>query len=390
MHCTYLARRIFTNYIGGAFSFILPMFSRIPFNRVNWITSSFLIGTLFLTLTAVPAYIWHFGLDWFQIALFFVMFSACGFSITLGYHRLFSHLSFQAHWSVKLFTLIFGAGAFENSALMWCCEHRTHHKHVDHDDDPYDVSKGLFHAHIGWLLFKLRPDVTYDNVPDLKKDKLVMWQHRNVQLIAVLVAFVGPAIVGYFRGGWQSALGAFLIAGVARVVVLQHATFCINSLCHYIGKRPYSSECSARDSWITAIVTFGEGYHNYHHEFQHDYRNGVKPWQFDPTKWIIWTLSKVGLAASLRRVPSERILLAQLGEAQRRFETKLSSSHLTDDARAYITKHYERLLATTSAWAQHKAEQIEVTREMLIELREEIRAALRTLSLRAFPGPEAA
>ena len=366
------------------------MFSRIPFNRVNWITSSFLIGTLFLTLTAVPAYIWHFGIDWFQVALFFVMFCACGFSITLGYHRLFSHLSFQAHWSVKLFTLIFGAGAFENSALMWCCEHRTHHKHVDHDEDPYDVSKGLFHAHIGWLLFKLRPDNRYDNVPDLKKDKLVMWQHRNVQLIAVLVAFVFPGILGYFWGGWQSALGAFLIAGVARVVVLQHATFCINSLCHYIGKRPYSSQCSARDSWITAIVTFGEGYHNYHHEFQHDYRNGVKPWQFDPTKWIIWTLSKLRLAGSLRRVPSERILLAQLGEAQRRIESKLECSHLTDDARAYILSAYERLQATTSAWTQHKAEQIEVTREMLIELREEIRFAMRSLKVHGFEQAQAA
>ena len=368
----------------------LPMFKKFPFDRVNWITSSFLIGTLFLTLTAVPAYLWAFGLDWFQVVLFFIMFSACGFSITLGYHRLFSHLSFQAHWSVKLFTLIFGAGAFENSALMWSCEHRTHHKHVDHEEDPYAISKGFFHAHIGWLMFKLRPDITYDNVPDLKKDKLVMWQHRNVVKIAVLVAFVMPAILGYFWGGWSSALGAFLLAGVARVVALQHATFCINSLCHTIGKRPYSSECSARDSWITAIVTFGEGYHNYHHEFQHDYRNGVKPWQFDPTKWIIWTLSKLGLAGSLRRVPSERILLAQLGEAQRRIATKLESSHLTEDARAYILSAYERLQATTSAWAQHKAEQIEVTREMLIELREEIRFAMRSLKVQGFPQSAAA
>jgi fatty-acid desaturase len=97
------------------------MFSRIPFNRVDWPTSSFLIGTLFLSLTAVPAYIWFFGIDWFQIGLFSVMFFACGFSITLGYHRLYSHLSFQAHWIVRLLTLIFGAGAFENSVLLWTC-----------------------------------------------------------------------------------------------------------------------------------------------------------------------------------------------------------------------------------------------------------------------------
>jgi len=101
-------------------------------------------------------------------------------------------------------------------------------------------------------------------------------------------------------------------------VVLQHCTFCINSLCHYIGRQTYSSKCSARDSWLTALVTFGEGYHNYHHEFPYDYRNGVKPWQFDPTKWIIWTLSKVGLVKHLRRTPARKILLAQLAASARK------------------------------------------------------------------------
>ncbi len=363
------------------------MFSRIPFEKVNWITSSFLIGTLVLTLTAVPLYLWNFGLDWFQVVFFLVMLAACGFSITLGYHRLFSHLAFQGHWSVRLFTLLFGAAAFENSALLWCCEHRTHHKHVDQDEDPYDISKGLFHAHIGWLLFKLSPPPPFDNVADLQKDPLVAWQHRYVQWIAVVVAFIFPAAVGYAWGGWHSALGAFLIAGVARVVFLQHCTFCINSLCHYIGKRPYSSKCSARDSWIMAVVTFGEGYHNYHHEFQHDYRNGVKPWQFDPTKWIIWSLSKLGLAQKLRRVPSEKILLSELAETQRCFEAKLESPQLTAPARAYMLEAYERLQATAKAWAQHKAEQIEVTREMLAELRAELRNAVSSLKLHGFQEP---
>ena len=199
------------------------MFKRIPFERVNWTTSSFLIGTLAVSLTAVPAYLWYFGLDWFQAALFLFFFAACGFSITLGYHRLYSHLTFQAHWSVRLFVLIFGAGAFENSALMWCCEHRTHHKHVDHDEDPYDISKGLFHAHIGWLLFKLHAGPCYDNVSDLKKDKLVMWQHRHVQWIGAFVTLVMPTAIGYAWGGWKSALGGMLIAGIARVVFLNTA-----------------------------------------------------------------------------------------------------------------------------------------------------------------------
>jgi stearoyl-CoA desaturase (Delta-9 desaturase) len=282
-----------------------------PFERVNWITSWFLIGTLTLTLTALPPYLWYFGLDWFQVSLFFVMLAATGFSISVGYHRLFSHITFQASWPVRLFTLIFGAGAFENSALMWASEHRRHHKHVDHDEDPYSISKGFFYAHIGWLIFKLKPDPPFDNVPDLWKDKLVCWQHRYVQIIAVVVSVVVPAMAGALWNGWRGALGAVLISGVARIVVLQHCTFLINSACHVFGTQPYSLKCSARDSWFLALFTFGEGYHNYHHEFQHDYRNGVKPWNIDPTKWIIWTLSKLGLTRNLRRVSIEKIRLAQ-------------------------------------------------------------------------------
>ena len=288
---------------------------RLPRARINWTTSSFLIGTLVLTLTAVPAYLWYFGLDWFQVALFFAMFAACGFSISIGYHRLFSHIAFQAAWPVRLFTLIFGAAAFENSVLMWASEHRRHHKHVDHDDDPYSISKGFFYAHVGWLIFKLHPEGPYDNVGDLRRDRLVVWQDRYVQWIALVVSFVVPPLLGFLWNGWAGALGAFLLAGITRIVALQHCTFFINSACHVFGRQPYSTKCSARDSFIMALVTFGEGYHNYHHEFQYDYRNGVKPWNFDPTKWIIWLLSKVRFTKNLRRVPSEKILAAERARA---------------------------------------------------------------------------
>jgi stearoyl-CoA desaturase (delta-9 desaturase) len=231
--------------------------------------------------------------------------------ITLGYHRLFSHATFRARLTVRWFILIFGAAAFENSVLMWASDHRRHHKHVDHDGDPYDISKGFFHAHIGWLLFKLWPQPPFDNVADLKKDPLVMWQHRHIHSLAVLISFVLPTLPGALWDGWIGALGGFLIGGVAKVVVLQHGTFLINSACHTIGRQPYSTRCSARDSFLMALFTFGEGYHNYHHEFQHDYRNGVKPWQWDPTKWLIWSFSKIGLTSGLRRARSELVFLSE-------------------------------------------------------------------------------
>jgi stearoyl-CoA desaturase (delta-9 desaturase) len=137
-----------------------------------------------------------------------------------------------------------------------------------------------------------------------------------VHWIGAVVAFALPAAIGY---AWEAGYRRWARSSSAESLAwcVQHVTFCINSLGHYLGSQPWSSKCSARDSWLTALVTFGEGYHNYHHEFQNDYRNGVKPWQFDPTKWIIWTLSKVGLANHLRRARKilDASLAASIGEA---------------------------------------------------------------------------
>lgn len=182
---------------------------RFRIKNVNWITSSFFIGTLIVTVTAVPIYVWHFGIDRFQVLLFFAMLLATGFSISMGYHRLFSHISFRARWPVRFFTVIFGAAAFQNSVLMWASEHRRHHKHGDHRKDPYAISKGFFHAHIGWLFVKQQSQPPYDNVVDLQKDSLLRWQDRHIHLIAVIVSFIFPAVLGFLWNGWSGALGPF-------------------------------------------------------------------------------------------------------------------------------------------------------------------------------------
>lgn len=299
------------------------MNSKISFDKVDWVNTAFLLGICLIAITAAPIYMWHFGFDLFQIGMFVFYVLATGMSITLGYHRLFSHMAFKAAWPVKLFTLIFGACAFENSALKWVSDHRLHHKHTDQDDDPYDIRKGFMWAHIGWILFRHEMPAPLDNVNDLRKDKLVMWQYRWDKKIALGVGLILPAILGFLWKGGEGALGGFLIAGVLRIFVVQQCTFFINSLCHTIGTRPYGTQTTARDSFIMSILTFGEGYHNYHHEFQHDYRNGVKPWNFDPTKWAIWVLSKLGLASDLRRVPRRKIVLSEMTAAKVSAETEL-------------------------------------------------------------------
>lgn len=283
----------------------------LPVERINWVTSSFLFGTALATVIGLPLYLWFFGFHWFHFGTFFVMFILTGFSITAGYHRFFAHKTFEARWPLRLMVLIFGAAAFENSVLEWTSDHRRHHKHTDHDDDPYNIQKGFFHAHMGWILFKLNAEPPLDNVPDLERDPLVRWQHRYVHLLAVLIGFVLPTLAGFLYAGWGGALGGFLIGGTARIVATQHTTFFINSACHCMGRQPYSTRCSARDSFFLALFTLGEGYHNYHHEFQHDYRNGVKPWQWDPTKWLIWVLSKLHITSKLRRVAPEKIAAAE-------------------------------------------------------------------------------
>jgi stearoyl-CoA desaturase (delta-9 desaturase) len=261
---------------------------------------------------------------------------------------------------------------------------------VDHDDDPYNITKGFFHAHVGWLLFKLRPEPPRDNVADLESDPLIRWQDRYYPWIGAVVNLAIIPAIGWLWDGWSSALGALLFASILRVVLVQHSTFCINSFCHWIGSRPYSSRCTARDSWLMALLTFGEGYHNYHHEFQHDYRNGVKFWQFDPTKWAIWTMNKLGLATHLRRVPAEKIQLAEIAEKQRQLEQHMAAKPAKpcETTRRLIEMAQQRLQQAARHWEQRKNEyvratekRLEASREKLAELKrdlEEAAAHLRT------------
>lgn len=364
----------------------------IPFHRVNWVNTIFLLLISLLAVIGAPIYlIVNGGTDWVTAGLFLFYLVATGLSITLGYHRLFSHLSFKAKWPVRLFTLVFGSCAFENSALNWCSDHRRHHKHVDDDDDPYNINNGFLWAHIGWILFKVNPEPPLENVADLRKDKLVMWQHKNDKAIAGIVGLLLPTVVGFFTGGWMGALGGLILVGALRVFLVQQSTFFINSLCHCVGKRPYSTRCSARDSFLMSLFTYGEGYHNYHHEFQHDYRNGVKPWNYDPTKWSIWALEKIGLVSNLRRVSQTRILLAEMAEARRHTEKRLafleeSGEKICETTLKTVKEMQEKLTTAYHELEAQAAQRAEASRETIARWRNETQELLERLSqLRPLP-----
>ncbi len=277
-------------------------------HRPNLPNIAFLVTTFLIALIGAPWYIVAHGLGWPEVVTCVTLWLAVGLSVTAGYHRLFTHKTYQAAWPVRLFYLVFGAAAFENSVINWAADHRIHHSHVDHERDPYNIQKGFWWAHIGWIFYENEP-ISSTVVRDLHLDPLVRWQHRWYKELGVAVAFGIPLVVGLATG---RVLGCLLIGGVLRVVISHHGTFFINSLCHMVGRQPYSRDHSARDSAVMAVLAFGEGYHNYHHSFPFDYRNGIRRWQFDPAKWVIFGLSRLKLARDLRRAPEAAILKAKV------------------------------------------------------------------------------
>lgn len=282
--------------------------------QIDWINSATLILIHLLAVAAI-VYLAMVECSLWTLGLGLLWFASSGMSITGGYHRLFAHRSYRTRGIVRAFYLLFGAAAVQNSALRWCADHRRHHSHTDRDDDPYDARRGFFWSHIGWVMFQ--PDHPRDMglVHDLRADPLVRFQNRYYVPLAILMVAVVPACIGL---SWGDPIGALLVAGFLRLVAQWHATFSVNSFAHILGSQPFTTRNSSRDSFLTAILTLGEGYHNYHHAFQHDYRNGICWHHYDPTKWTLWTLDMVGLASNLRRVPNATIEARRQGVVRER------------------------------------------------------------------------
>ncbi len=288
---------------------------------ISVLNTSFLLGSLCLALVLVPWRVLTHGLTWTEALVGLAMFFAIGLSVTAGYHRLFSHRAYQASWPVRLVFLLFGAAAFQNSALKWSSDHRVHHHHVDDlDRDPYVIGKGFWYAHWTWVMEK--KDLPLEGVADLEKDPLVRWQHRHHFVIGGLVALL-PVWIGLATG---NVLGHLVIGLLLRIVLTHHTTFLINSAAHVFGSRPYTEANSARDNWLLAPFTFGEGYHNYHHMWQWDYRNGVRWFQWDPTKWLLGALALTGAVRQLRRVPDTVIRRAKLAMETQRLAASLETA----------------------------------------------------------------
>jgi stearoyl-CoA desaturase (delta-9 desaturase) len=356
----------------------------------DWGNIAFLTLTPILGIPVTALYTWYAGFELWMAVLFVSMYLLVGFSITAGYHRFFTHRSHDCSPWIQSLYAFFGAMAAQNSILWWSSSHRTHHSYVDRDWDPYNIKRGFWWAHIFWIFYKNPREDPFENAKDLINNPIVRWQHRWHKAILILGGFGIPTLIGALFG---DPVAGLLWGGFLRVVVIHHTTFFVNSLAHHLGERTYNPDESARDNWLVALVTLGEGYHSFHHRFPADFRNGVRWYHWDPAKWWIATMKLVGLADSLRVTAAPLIEQARLHAATMKVEKH--QQHLSATVRHEIESRIQRarhaIERAIVMWRQHSQGGSrsrvlrKISRRKLRQARRERLQALRMLqrSLRA-------
>jgi stearoyl-CoA desaturase (delta-9 desaturase) len=348
--------------------------------KKDWVNIAFLTLTPVIGLAGTAAYTWYAGFSLWMAALLVGMYLAVGISICAGYHRFFSHKSYEAAKPVQYFFAIFGAMAAQNSILWWSSSHRVHHKYVDKDWDPYNIQRGFWWAHILWIFYKNdQRDETFANSPDLIANPVVMWQHRWHKHILILGGFGLPTLIGAAFG---DPIAGLLWGGFLRIAVIHHTTFFVNSLAHALGKPLFNSEVSARDNWAVALLTLGEGYHSFHHRFPADFRNGIRWYQWDPAKWFIGALRGVGLAKNLLSTPLPQIEQARMRAAVRVVEPQIATATgtLAEEARRRLKVASESLDRAIALWRKaidEKSQSISTWRQTRKLSRKHVRRSRR-------------
>lgn len=342
---------------------------------VNWSVTAVLGLTFFAAVTVVPWYGFTHGYNgwsWLFFAIFLVL---NGIAIGSGYHRLWSHRTYDAHPLLQWFLAILGGMALQNSIIVWSARHRVHHRDVDDNEkDPYSIGRGFWFAHIGWMLREYRSGhVDLSVVPDLQKDPVAAWQHRWYWTLVWVTNLAVPLLLGWLTG---DMLGMFLLAGIARLVLSHHVTFFINSLAHMWGRQPYTDENSARDQHFLALITYGEGYHNYHHMFQSDYRCGIRWWHLDINKWFIATCAVLGLVRNRKRAPMFKVLRARLNMEFKRARQALEQSDASASWSEQLEAEYAQFMNTVTEWQQLQMDRMQQGKQRLAERFESEAASL--------------
>ena len=310
--------------------------------------------------------------SWGAVAFFLITYIIGGLSITVGYHRLFAHKAYSANPFFEWCVLIGSSLSMEMSALMWSYDHRIHHNHVDTEKDPYSIKKGFcMHTSFGYSIMSVSLIGRW--LATCLKNPRVAFQDRYYIPFTIAVNLIVFAIGWWLVGPLASFYFGFLL----RMAVIHHSTWFINSLCHTIGSKTYARELSAVDNAILALLTFGEGYHNYHHAFAADYRNGIRWYHFDPSKWIIWLASKLGMTKKLRVIND---ISLQKSLVQK--DKKMILQHLEEEMDAVAAELKVKLEELAKVFEEKAAEIMNKVRELkeaTNEQKKKLLAELKTL-----------
>ncbi|MCI0639557.1 MAG: acyl-CoA desaturase [Gemmataceae bacterium] len=286
--------------------------------------SLFAIIVPFLGFAAAIVFLWGRGMGWVELGLLLGMYVLTVLGITVGYHRLFTHRSFETNRIVQCILAGLGSMALQGSLLNWVAWHRRHHQHSDTPDDPHSphhqgkgllgLLRGMWHAHVGWF-FKADPPDMGRYIKDLRECRLLRWVSALFPMWVAIGLLIPAAIGGLVTGTWMGALLGLIWGGLARIFLVHHVTWSVNSICHLWGGRPFQSDDHSRNNFLFGVLALGEGWHNNHHAFPTSARHGLRWWQVDISYWVIRALALCGLAWKVR-VPAKLALSTGQSAAQ--------------------------------------------------------------------------
>jgi stearoyl-CoA desaturase (delta-9 desaturase) len=270
-------------------------------------------------LAAAIVCLWGWGFRWVELGLLLGMYIATALGITVGFHRLFTHQAFETNWLIQCILAILGSMAVQGPLLKWVALHRRHHQRSDQEEDPHSphhqgggllgLVRGAWHAHLGWI-FKPDPPNLSHYIKDLRQSSLA----RTLSALFpvwVAVGLVIPALLGgLLTLSWTGAFLGLLWGGLARIFLVHHVTWSVNSICHMWGRRSYQTADQSRNNWLLGILALGEGWHNNHHAFPTSARHGLRWWQLDVSYGVIRVLAVLGVAWKVK-VPMTRVPVAR-------------------------------------------------------------------------------
>jgi stearoyl-CoA desaturase (delta-9 desaturase) len=260
---------------------------------------------------------WGVGFRVTDLVLFAVLYVVTGLGITVGYHRYFTHRSFETIGAIKVALAVLGAMTLQGPVAQWVTDHRKHHARSDQEGDPHSphlsgsgfvgTVKGLWHSHVGWMFTTKGMERSLAYGRDLYEDRVIRVIDR-CYLLWVALSFAVPFFIGAAIGGsWALGFEAMVWAGLVRIFAFEHSTFAVNSICHTFGRRAYEARDQSRNNWVVALLVFGEGWHNNHHAFPRSARHGLERRQLDLSWWVIRGLERLKLARAVRLPTSAQI-----------------------------------------------------------------------------------